>query len=90
MDVAECGQRQPAHGALTDLGEDGVAQLVEALRHHPGDPVGDDQANRHGDHEVAGCQGVDCLLVEERHVNVDELACEQERHRQHDPRAQSE
>ena len=59
VDMAERGQRQPAHGALADLGEDGVAQLVEALRHHPGEPVGDDQGDRNGDQRR-------CLVQERR------------------------
>ncbi len=84
--MAERGQRQPAHGALADLGEDGVAQLVEALRHHPGDPVANDQGDRNGDSGVAWCKGVDRVLVEQRHEDIDELAGEQKGERQHDPR----
>ena len=90
VDVAEGAQRQLADRALADLGEDGVAQLVEALRHDPGSPVGDDQADRHRDDGIARRQGVDRVLVEQRHIDVDELAGEQKSDCQHDPRPQLE
>ena len=50
MDVAESRQRDTPHGALSDLGEDAVTQLVEALRQNPSEPVSENYADRHGDH----------------------------------------
>ena len=90
VDMAKRGQRQPADSALADLGEDGVAQFVEALRHHPGEPIGDDQGYRNGNHDVAGCQSVDRLLVKQWHVDVDKLAGKEKADRQDDPRPQLE
>src|SRR6516162_5251498 len=90
MDMAEGTQCQLANRALADLGEDGVAQLVEALRHHPSSPIRDDQGYWHCDDGVARRQSVDRVLIEKRHVDVDELASEQKGDRQHDPCPQLE
>src|SRR5271157_3339051 len=95
MDMAEGTQCQPADRALADLGEDGVAQLVEALRHHASSPIGDDQGNWHHDERPRARPGgrrqsVDRVLIEKRHVDVDELADDQKGDRQHDPCPQLE
>ena len=63
-------QRQLAQGALTDGGEDHIAQLLKSVAHEPRHAVGDRQA--HGTHgqRPTGCgltrQRVDGGLVKER------------------------
>ncbi len=78
VDVAKGRERHLAHRPLADLGEDGIAQFVEALRHHPGGAIGEDRRDRHGDRGGMRCggssKGVDGPLVEQRDRDVDELA----------------
>src|SRR6516164_1900312 len=83
-------QGQPADRALADFREHGIAQLVEALRHHPCDAIRDDECQRHRDHGVRGRERVHGPLVEDRYVNIDALAGEQEGDREHDARPQFE
>src|SRR3984893_2347127 len=90
VDVAKGRQRHPADRSLADLCEDGVAQLVKALRHHPGEAVGDDQGHRHRDHDLRGRKGVNSLFVEKGNADDDELAGEQKHQGEHDPHAQPE
>ena len=92
MDVAEGRQPDAPHGALPDLGKDGVAQLVEALRQDPGQAIGEDHPDRHGNNagrrSPGAGQRVDRRLVEERDGDVDELAGDEQCQRQHHPRPQ--
>src|ERR1700731_2150736 len=90
VDVAKGRQRHPADRSLADLCKDGVAQLVKALRRHPGEAVGDDQRHRHRDHDLGRRKGVNSLFVEKGNADVDELAGEQKDQGQHDPHAQPE
>src|SRR5204863_76101 len=46
MDMPEGRQRDAPHGALRHLGENPVAQLVEALRGDPRQAIGEDQPAR--------------------------------------------
>ena len=86
--MAERRQRQPADGALADLRKNGGPQLVETLRHHPSEPVGDNQRHGRRDHDVARRKGVYRVLVEDRHVDCEELGGEQQHDRDHHPRPQ--
>src|SRR5271169_828071 len=90
VDVAKGRQRHSPDRTLADLREDGVAQLVEPLRHHSCEAVGDDESHRHGDHEVGWRKRVYGMLVKEGDTDVDELAGEQKHEGQHDPHPQPE
>src|SRR5262249_49616417 len=81
------GQGDLPYRALSDLGENGVAQFVESARHYPGRTVGEDQGDRHR-HDIGCGQGVDRMLVEERHHYINELRSEQEQERDDDAEPQ--
>ncbi len=70
MQVAEGRERHLAHRALSDLGEDRVAQLGESLGRNPGDAIADDEHDRHGDERgLAGRERIDRMLVKHRHID---------------------
>ena len=88
VDMAKRRQGQPPHRALGYRGKDRVAQLVETLRHHSRQPVGDDQRHRHGDRRLARRQGIDRVFVEKRDGDVDQPAGDQKNHGQRHPQPQ--
>ena len=70
MQVLEGRERESAHRALADLGEDRIAQFGEALRPDARDAIGDDEHHRHADQRhLAGRERIDRVLVEHRHIN---------------------
>ena len=82
VQVAERTQPGQADGALGDLGEHRVADLAEGLGHDPGQAVGDEQADGHGQHRPGlRRQRVDRVLVEDRHDHVGALGQHQKAER---------
>ncbi len=80
MEMAEHFEGEVTDRPLGDRREDGVADFAERLRQHAGEAVGDDQGDRHR-HRLGGgrSQRIDGVLVEDRHVDVDDLG----QHQQH-------
>src|SRR5262249_718147 len=79
MKMAEGGERHLPHRALTHLGKDGIAQLGKELRADARYAISDDKRHRQRDDGgVTGRERIDGALVEQRHVDVDELGADEE------------
>ena len=84
--VREHPVREPAHGAVADLGEDRVAQLVEEGRRHLERAVGRQQGHRQHEPRVpAGVEGVDDRLEDQRNAHVGDLREQQRGEREQHP-----
>ncbi len=84
VEMAEGRERESAHRALPDLGEDRIAQLGEALRADTRDAIADDQQHRHREHQrLARRQRIDRVLVEHRHIDGAGLGHDQQADRDH-------
>jgi hypothetical protein len=87
--VLEDRQRDLAAGALSDLGEDRIAQLGEQGGAEPGAAIGDQRGQRQHEQAALGhAQAIDDRLVEERDRDVDQLGQQQEDERQDHAHAQ--
>ena len=89
MEMIEDLQCEIADRALRDGCEYRVADFAKGLREHARRAVSQDQYDRHGDGlRRSRPQRVDRLLVEERHIDRDDLG--QDQHRQRNDDAQPE
>ena len=72
-------QRQPAQGALGDLGEQGVANLLEAVCGDAGHAIGNRQADgaKREFRHAASRQIIDGPCLKDRREDRDELRCDQ-------------
>ncbi len=84
MQVPEHPQRDGAHRALGDLGEQEFAQLRERGGRQAHCPVGDEQSHRQYQHLRPG-QAIDDFLEHQRHADIGELGGEQTTEREEDP-----
>ena len=89
VQVAEGLQGRLPDGPLCHFGEDGVAQFPEGQRQHPGDAVSHQQHHRHHQYRRGvQRQGIDGMLVENRHGDVGNLGDNQKNQGDGDPEAQ--
>ena len=77
MEVAEHLERDRAHRALRDLGEQELAELGEHRRRQAQEAVGGEQRERNRQHRGPGVERVDDRLQQDRHADVRDLGRDQ-------------
>ena len=89
MEMTEHFEREVADRPLRHRREDRIAHLAEGLRQHARQAIGKDQRDRHRHSlRLAVAQGIDGVLVEERHIDVDHFGQDQQHERDKDAAAQ--
>ena len=79
MQMAEDLQGEAADRPLRDRREQRIAQLAERLGRDPGHAIGQDERDGHRDRLHLGiAQGIDGVLVDDRHVDVGDLGRDQQ------------
>src|SRR5690606_11401722 len=87
VQMAEGREADEADRVLLDAREDRLAKLGEGLRADAGEAVAENERHR-DDHDLRARERVHRLLVEDRHVDVDELRRDEEHDRGEDAQAQ--